>query len=556
MHNDSIVEPEATMPVLASITELLIGNQVFDLLSDSVFCIGWDTLYKNCIWGTVFQSRGFVTSWYKHYSAEYLPVIVKQTEGNSLTGLLTLAKDTQGNIIGAGSNQAEYQVWLTTETEKGSFIKDALHKLRNAFPEAEIILKYVPANAPLQQLIKDGYWKRYCFSKKIRQPLLIIDEEQINRELKKKNRKEKINRLKRLGDLKFYQVTKREEFINILDELAIQSDFRKGAMYNKTVFTDDHYRKSFLLSLYDSALLHTTVLKLDEKIIASNIGAAGKGWVHLQGVNTHSPVYAKYSPGILHFLMVGKILAEDGYSVFDLTPGTDAYKDSLATSYTNAFELTIGNRHTSANKSLNYKIAEYLKYSLAKLGVQQKTIRDLKQTSIIIRSKLKALREADIYILAKSGLYSLRWGTKPSFYFYRIKERATLPKIKVNKDNLGDLLKYDQTGSIFTRWEFLMQAMKRFEAGEHVYTWCKDGQLLACAWQSEHKNTYLQRYEVPEFPDKADVLHDFYIKPAAAHINHFVEGIIHEVIMEFGSCYVISSSQNRTLCKILEAIEN
>ncbi|WP_162426743.1 GNAT family N-acetyltransferase [Pontibacter pudoricolor] len=554
MHKDSIVGPEAKLPVLASITELLIGNQVFDLLSDPFFCIGWDTLYKNCSWGTVFQTREFVANWYKHYSTDYLPVIVKQTEGNSLTGLLTLAKDTQGNIVGAGSNQAEYQVWLTTESEKSSFINDAFHKLRNALPKAEITLKYVPGNAPVQQVISDDYWKRFCFSKKVEQPLLVIDKEQITRELKKKNRREKINRLKRFGNLKFEQITDRQEFINILDELAIQSDFRKGAMYNKTVFMDDPYRKPFLLSLFDSALLHTTLLKLDEKIIASNIGAASKGWVHLQGINTHSPIYAKYSPGILHFLMLGQLLAENGYSVFDLTPGRNAYKDSLATTYTNAFELTIGNKHSSANKSLNYKIAECLKYALSKLGVKHNTVRDLKQTGTIFRSKLKALRKADINFLAKSGLYSLRWGAKPSFYFYRVKGRATLPRIKLNKDNLGDLLKYDQTGSTFTRWEFLMQAMKRFEAGQHVYTWCKDGQLLACAWQSEHKNTCLQRYEVPEFPDKADVLHDFYIKPAATHINHFVEGIIHEVITEFGSCYVISSSHNRKLCKILEAI--
>lgn len=555
MQNNFTAVEEAKVPVLVSTTELLTGNQVLDLLSDLDFCAGWDTLYQTCSLSTVFQSRKFVANWYKHYSSNYLPVIIKQTKGRTLTGLLTMAKDSKGNLIGAGANQAEYQVWLTAETDNNSFIKDALHKLRNNFPKAEIILKYVPGNAPLQGIVSDNYWNRYCFRRTFKQPLLILDKERLTQELKKKNRREKINRLKRLGDLKFEQVTDRQNFINILDELAIQSDFRKGAMFNKTVFIEDTFRKPFLLSLFDSGLLHTTLLKLNGKVIASNVGAAGKGWVHLQGINTHSPIYARYSPGILHFLMLGNTLAEEGYSIFDLTPGTDAYKDSLATAYTNASELTIGSKSNVARKRFYYKISERLKDVLPKLGIHQSAVRELKQSGAVLKGKIKAMRTASIPSLIKNGLFNLSPGATSSLYFFNKRERTSSIKILISQDNLGDLLKYNQSGSLITKWEFLMEAMKRFEAGQHAYTWCREGQLLACAWLSDTENTRLQVYAATELPDNAAVLHSFYIKPAVSYIKRFIEAILFEVTREHDSCYVITSSRDSRLRKLLEAIE-
>src|SRR5687768_18143535 len=56
-----------------------------------------------------------------------------------------------------------------------------------------------------------------------------------------------------------------------------------------------------------------------------------RSWLHLQGINSFAAAYARYSPGIIHFLLLGKLLAEEGVAVFDLTPGADAYKDTLAT---------------------------------------------------------------------------------------------------------------------------------------------------------------------------------------------------------------------------------
>lgn len=150
-------------------------------------------------------------------------------------------------------------------------------------------------------------------------------------------------------------------------------------MFNLNFFLSDPLRQTFLLKLFEQKLLHVTILKLDEAIIASNVGATGKKWVHLQGVNTHDPSYAKYSPGILHFLMLGKQLAEEGMEVFDLTPGADTYKVGLATDYTTAHQLYIGNSLGKVAGELKLLFVDNIKKVAAGLGMKEGDLRKLKK---------------------------------------------------------------------------------------------------------------------------------------------------------------------------------
>ena len=113
--------------------------------------------------------------------------------------------------------------------------------------------------------------------------------------MKKKNRKEKINRLKRIGDLQFVELSKVSEFEMVIDEMILQNDFRKGALYGKMVFQEEFQRREFLLKMFELGHLHVSLLKLDEKVIASNAGFIGEDVIHLQGINSHSPFFSKYS---------------------------------------------------------------------------------------------------------------------------------------------------------------------------------------------------------------------------------------------------------------------
>ncbi|WP_461491812.1 GNAT family N-acetyltransferase, partial [Pontibacter sp. HJ8] len=201
-----------------------------------------------------------------------MPVVVIKTNGAKLTGLFTLAKDLHGRITGAGTNQAEYQVWLASSADSRDFFRDALSEIRRKFPQSNITLKYIPATAPLDWAESGMLRKTPYFLRSAGHPLVVINKDNIAQELKKKNRREKINRLKRMGELRFEKITDRQTFTAIIDELAIQSDFRKGAMYNKSVFQSEPFRKDFLCSLFDQNILHATLLRLNEEIISSNVG--------------------------------------------------------------------------------------------------------------------------------------------------------------------------------------------------------------------------------------------------------------------------------------------
>ena len=473
------------------------GAAAFELLADTGFQKSWDELYKTCPWGTVFQSRGFVATWYQLYQMSYMPVLVTCLEHNKLTGLLAMAKDKKGGIIGAGANQAEYQVWLAAAFNKG-FIQKALSSIRYCFPWSGIQFKYIPSKAPITWIINNAAWKNCCVVRKHQQPLLRLDEAAMDKELKKKNRREKVNRLNRLGVLQFERITDNTTFVSILDQLVLQYDFRQGARYNKTFFQADPLRKTFLSLLFEQNLLHATVLKLDNTIIASNVGVKGKGLVHLQGVNTHDPFYAKYSPGILHFLMLGKQLAQEKIEVFDLTPGKDPYKESLANDFSTVYELYIGSAFGSIIKRWSYRFSDLLKVHLTRMGVKESEWRKTKERVAGLKDQFQHIRYQGLIGSIKSVVQQLR--APRDYMVFTAPVDKLLPRvapaIKVRENSLGDLLLYEARGSWITRWAFLQAAMRRLEVGERCYTWCREDRLLACAWLSnkEEKTAQLQEF--------------------------------------------------------------
>src|SRR5215468_1612512 len=111
--------------------ELLTNNAAKKLIEDAKFREKWKKLYDKCPWGSVFQSAEFVATWYETYVNQYTPVIVAGiNDEEKLVGLFTLATDMKsGELVAAGSNQAEYQAWLAEPQDANVFIEAALEKL-------------------------------------------------------------------------------------------------------------------------------------------------------------------------------------------------------------------------------------------------------------------------------------------------------------------------------------------------------------------------------------------------------------------------------------------
>lgn len=495
--------------------ELLVGEEVLTLLEDTRFQSAWDHLCHICPWATVFQSRSFVTTWYGVYKKDFFPMLIKSENAGKLTGLLTLAGDKDGLITGAGANHAEYQAWITADATDELFIKSALQEVCRFFPGKKILLKYIPAGVPLGFTKKDPVWNKRCFLKASPHPFMRINDLQLTNELRKKNRREKINRMKRLGDFKFERISDYATFLSIFDELAIQSDFRKGAMYNKIAFQTDPLRKAFLLSLFEQNNVHVTVLKIDDKIIASNVSIRDKNQLHLQGLNSFAAAYARYSPGIIHILLLGKLLAEEAVDVFDLTPGADAYKDILATDYTVAHTLSIGNNYHGFTHRFKSGLNRYFKNTAVKAGVKQDTLKKLLRKINLYKVKLKNVAKQGVPSLLACLFDNLKWQRK-TLKCWEVKKNFACSAsglLNIQKDNCKDLLDFDQQEVRYSKQEFLANAMHRFEEGEHCYSWVNDGVLLGCAWVTAGKPAVYESDATSKIEERIILLSGLYCHP-------------------------------------------
>lgn len=528
----SMEEPEITSMV-EGIT-LFVGEEASDLLLFNSFLNAWDSLYQSCPWATVYQSRQFVATWYQTYDQTYTPIIVQNVTSGRLMGLLTLAMDKTKTIVGAGDSQAEYQVWIADETFGETFGSQALNIVFNTFWRSKIQLRFIPENAPLRLIKEDVGLKRHLLIRSFKQPIMRINNAHITNELRKKNRREKVNRLKRIGKLEFERIFDCGDFFSVLEVLAIQFDFRKAAMFNCSFFLEDSRRKQFLLALFELDLLHSTVLKLNGEIIASNVGTIGNDCVHLQGINTHHPSYGRYSPGIIHFLFLGKLLGEEGISTFDLTPGDSAYKDELATEFRTTYELTVCSLYRHFAHHFEFALVEHFKKIGNKNGVKPSRFSELKRAAANWSNKIAHVKSLSWECLIKGLSRQIQFSDK--IILYRREVSAISPQSKwlpLQKNSLKDLLCYHSSETWATRREFLSEAMRRFEVGQRVYTYSEDNCLMYCVWLS-NKNVEIRTGGLSLDTDLADniqLLQGLYCNVLVGEHNliHFIESVIAEI---------------------------
>lgn len=481
-------------------TELHVGERVYSLLLEPAFKAEWDLLYEACAWCTVFQSRVFVETWYKVFKEEYLPILVTATHEGHLVGVLAMALPRTsvddhedllkaGRIVGAGQYDAEYQCWLSDAEYGEAFIKAALRSIIRKYPGCDIHFRYLPPATPLNWAEADPYWRNKVVLQAVQRPLMAMGSPEFPKLFKKPEFKNKVNRLRRLGNLSFEVVTDKSYFEKILPELVVQYDFRQGAMFNKNQFSDNPPKTEFLLAIFEKKLLHVSVLKVNEELMAAIVAVAGKGWVHLGGINTHTPYQANYySPGFVHFIMLGKQLADSGVEVFDLTPGGDAYKERLATDHDQVYEMVIPGSTISGAKR---RIRRHLYNRLVQAGKRPMSVElAIRKKAYLLKARLKSAINPRH---AMATLFRLRSSEKKPSVGTPAELRYADGSIQVQENDLKHLLAYKPTKHDLTRWEFLEAAMRSLETGKCCYTWCDDGQLQACAWLSSSETVSLKQ---------------------------------------------------------------
>src|SRR5215472_7452426 len=198
--------------------EVWRGHDAVERLADPAFIEQWLTLYRECSWATPFQHPAFVNTWYACYRDQGRAVVVAGFGDDSLVGLLLLA-EYGGEVVGAGANQAEYQVWLALPAASKDFAPLALMAARDAAPGVPLCLKYVPCDAPAGDILEDRELARLTQVRRHPRPLMRLDPVEITGSLKKRSNASRLQRLRREGAVAVERVVDARALAPIFDEI-------------------------------------------------------------------------------------------------------------------------------------------------------------------------------------------------------------------------------------------------------------------------------------------------------------------------------------------------
>ncbi len=518
---------------------LIIGADADLLLRDRAFQQQWHSLYSSCPWATIFQGADFVTTWYKVYREPFKPLLVTETLADgSLSGLLTLAiTPNSQRLVFAGAEQAEYHTWLARSDNGDTFIAAAMELIGASFPGLKLTFQYLPLAAP-KQWLKDRQWAQTTILDLWIRPLMKLgDGSSLQKSLKKSSNKSRLNRMKRLGDVQFEQLREPAALAAVFDDIIGYYDFRQGAVNDSVYFQTDPCRKPFYLALMEIPdLLHVTVLKIDELVVAAHLGLSdGKSCV--LGIPAHSPVHAVHSPGKLQLLMLGVELAKQGFDALDLTPGGDAYKERFATDRDEVHILTVFLNDSRWQKQR----AELKTWARVKAGSIAKSV--LGATGIKLATAKKSIEQVRRLRLGTVKNLSQKLSGKIEYrvYVYPANAARTENQLhSVNKDCLNDLLLFQPVDSRQTRQDFLSLCLTRLEAGQHVYTRVEQDCLVEVCWLVERQEKLVLGDLNQEYvfePDSA-MIHDYWLDPSSrdrTNSRALLQQILNDALFIYGA---------------------
>jgi CelD/BcsL family acetyltransferase involved in cellulose biosynthesis len=490
--------------------ELIQGDAAVALLRDPEFQQAWSKLASTCMWGTSCQTWAFADAWLSVYQDTYEALLVIQRNGSELEGLLPLATErSSGSIVHVGAHQAEYQVWLATETNAEPFIELALDALAVAYPGKRLELQYLPPGSPISWCRNGSRWTQKVLLQEKKRPLLTLGpNSSVEESLRKKSNKSRINRLKKIAPLTLVEIETREQLSAVIDTIADYCDLRQGAINSSFPFRDDPCKKEFCLRLLERpGITHASALMLGDRVVAANIGLLNRTSVSL-GIVVHSPFLAEHSPGKILILLLARELGQQGFSNFDLTPGGDMYKDRSADHYDTVYVLRVC-----------FSRIDYFREA-AKARLRAGAIRMLKGRSPVFVSGLKAIARTGPSDLLEKVIGKIIRATskrdEPRYYTVPMEQAQQLPSRTAFKVNsISDILCYEPAGRHDrTKTRFLLDALHNLEAGGQAYTLVENGVLLHCGWISRPQDRSSNGDQTVVYPPASCLIWDDYTHPA------------------------------------------
>ena len=493
------------------------GSHALEVLEDPAFQSEWRALHASCPWATVFQSPRFVLPWYRLYFKTQEPVVIRKQSGDALVGLLLLARHRETGVLAhAGTHHAEYQTWLTTPDRQETFPAAAFELLRDAGIADRLSLLFLAPDTPLGWAEQDRTTYRFRTSIRWHKRGLVRlgPDSDVVTSFKKSSNKSRISRLRRIGPVSFEQVTDGATLEHFMPLIANQCDVRQGGRSATLPFGEDPLKAQLYLTyMRDPGLLHFTMLRAGDELLSTHIGVVDT--VPSLGLITYAPERGAYSPGKLLMMHLARMLGEQGYSEFDLTPGSP-YKDRFATHSTMVAVMDVFLTPGSwATFRAERALASAGHWVGAKLGRDIKA--DVERAQRIV-SRLRRAGPVKVARLATRGLARLVASRREfRIYEYPVDAIPDGVAITMNVNNLQDLLAYRAVSpSDPTIVEFLARAVDRMEDEQVVFTVAEDGLLLHYAWLIPSTRRIGSDFgHVIDLDQEASVLWETYTHPSA-----------------------------------------
>ena len=452
---------------------ILDASDVARVLSDRDRFAEWQQLARACPWATAYQTPAFARSWYAVYRPTFAPLIVEGRAPNgALVGLLALAIGRRNEqVVAVGAPHALYQGWIATPAAS-DFILGALAACGRELSVDQLTLRHLPKGTPLDWMHRIRGGVRLA-TRAVRRGLVSLDDITVEASLHHDVNGAEPGRLETL--------TARPQLEAVIGEIASQCDLRGAARNGGMPFRDDPQTRQLYLTLIDEpGLLHAAVLKVGDTVVASHVGVINGPSVSL-GLVTCSPAHAARSPRRLLLLLLARQLHDEGYRVLDLNPGDDEARNRFATHSDHVHTLTVFLRRRAYAGHAAARLAARAPHrTLAVTGIASRVSE--------VRRRVSSLGLAPSLLAALQGRLARCWSLR-EFRMYGL-PASEVPKTEsganLRRDAIDDLLLYRPfSANEMTVKDFLAEAVRRLEEGQHVYTFAADGVLLHYSWLIE-----------------------------------------------------------------------
>lgn len=502
--------------------QLLHARDAIDWLESPIGQASWDQLYRTSSWRFPTLGPDYYRLWFKYYGDVWEPLLaVAKDSKDSYCAIFPLAVDAD-SITGAGAHQAEYQGWLSDTSLAEAFLRAVLAGIRKRFPNHALRIKYLAPGIP-QQIVHAACAGnvRTEISTHPR-PLLRLDPAALTKALRKKNTRSKINRLRREGNLALVRITEREAIEKYLDQVIPLYDFRQGAANDSCPFTDDPKKRAFLLEWIrtsPTAELHFTCLQLNGQVIGAHIGVISDKECQL-AILAHDPRYTSCSPGKLQIYSTAEMLAGEGLSFLDLTPGGDPWKERFATEHDTVLSLHVFKGTFQAYRHrLQSLIAKLARSLLRRAGIAPSQLRSWIHGLLPIHQiRAPASRKEH-----DSSTVSYVLTPQPE---YKPPEDRSETVLGTELNALDDLCLYRPGRDGVSRRDFLLHALSRLEQGLTPYTLARGDQLKCCAWVD------LRKGPRKEDPCRVTIQDLYSADDQSAEVLKLIDAILYEHLGE------------------------